>query len=1114
MASIRRLNAGSWDVCRSIGGEALYRERQQRRGRCQAEPPARGVAPFAFELGFVATPWESSRPSVECTVRRVARRDGYSVRSLQRHCHRPPHVTADHKDLQAVSRTRLPYFTDGEPTFVCHDLNQRHHSVVISSYVKSLRKYGLTQDVRGIACAVPSPGNKAPYRMLTFGSVTRAVYIAAEKYGDEELIKKTLEIGLFVDIYDEAMPSDAARFIRDYFNSFHKGAAVSFLEILNSTLPRDAEWKAYACRHGIPLSRGGRGANATDKHLEKWLNEHHEGLYKSMNTYHSAKAFMNTLSANKWVEDWSTMLGDIVDFSNKNIETNNVMLNMHSWLLCVMKTKFVIEPNDMKLLFLSGCKFMVPVAEDGDDVESSWLFEKVSKDRIEIVCTPMDESVVYKPKAKPKAKSKTAEKEESEVKPKSKAAGKAKAKKQKTKGLSMPEETLVSQVHGVNLSGSEGGSDGDDGDDGDDFRDDNVIERPKLWIEDLVSAIDSVLVGLRMKCAEPHPETEQRVKETCYHIGLFFAWTQSVTLHGGTEFTKWSGLRDALKDIVLQSQQATVARHPGNGSGDDVAQIVLRSLSRVSKGTGTESLAEKLEVAAKENLTGIVAFLKENPLNVPVTLHPACRNLVPKAWARWSELTLAEKDDFAKFMSLVFSVMTTALPTAWFSLALDVGNLHASGKADDLPADARRVLPTQKVTTEFVKLRCKYVLATLRELAGVQRGDAHRILKACVAAWVDRSLEELADSIFLLDFQLLKPDAWATSWASVLENFANELLETDSQPAMAKKDVFCRIINGAADKLKRPAKAIARPPLQEIVPSACAGPADDRHAVVPVVALKYTVEDLYCFTTVPRNLEGAVATLLAKADKFKEQGILFEIPTQALSTPLMKMLCHHLETALYTEYFKNFADTGDFGKIIINVCSKEAVTFTFDSTVKSTASFAFAGEVSTTRAKPGLLLGAVIAGTHLIPLCVNGAKFKSLSSEPCFVFPWLVPVAAPEAATMVHTWKPFACKLSLAVTGGSSIGDSVDLEPRIALHSLEFKPQFLGKSKVPLVRPEFLADVVLVGGKDAVDVNKCLGAAPALSKLAEAAGPAAVDAAAPAFGKPKVRGVSTAHLLK
>jgi hypothetical protein len=147
------------------------------------------------------------------------------------------------------------YNEEGTPQLCCHELNHRRQAAVINGYVSSIRAYGISQAVRGAACAVPSKGGGPPYRLLTFGSLSRAAYACMTQYRGEKKIEEMRLKGLTILVYDERLPSDAARYIRDYFNRFHGGSSTSFLEVLTATTARNAEWKSYALRCGIPLSR-------------------------------------------------------------------------------------------------------------------------------------------------------------------------------------------------------------------------------------------------------------------------------------------------------------------------------------------------------------------------------------------------------------------------------------------------------------------------------------------------------------------------------------------------------------------------------------------------------------------------------------------------------------------------------------------------------------------------------------------------------------------------------------------------------------------------------------------------------------------------------------------
>lgn len=161
------------------------------------------------------------------------------------------------------------YNEDGHKNLIVHELNKRKQAAVVNQYVRSICANGLTQDVRGRACALPSRGGGPPYKLITFGSLSRAAYIAFEtpKYAKIPKVVISKEAGLMMDVYDERMPSDVVRYVRDYFNNFHKGSGVSFLETLTTSLAHHAEWKAYATQYQIPLSRAGKEATRDQEEL-------------------------------------------------------------------------------------------------------------------------------------------------------------------------------------------------------------------------------------------------------------------------------------------------------------------------------------------------------------------------------------------------------------------------------------------------------------------------------------------------------------------------------------------------------------------------------------------------------------------------------------------------------------------------------------------------------------------------------------------------------------------------------------------------------------------------------------------------------------------------------
>ncbi len=138
---------------------------------------------------------------------------------------------------QVRSNVKAAFFDEtGRTKLIVPDRrNLRHNAVQINRFKSSVLKFGNIQGVRGAALAVLSPGNKPPWNMLTYGSVSRAVYLAAEENFGSPNVQATLRAGLTVDEFDPMLPDDVAEHLRDFFNSFHQGITITFAEACRGT---------------------------------------------------------------------------------------------------------------------------------------------------------------------------------------------------------------------------------------------------------------------------------------------------------------------------------------------------------------------------------------------------------------------------------------------------------------------------------------------------------------------------------------------------------------------------------------------------------------------------------------------------------------------------------------------------------------------------------------------------------------------------------------------------------------------------------------------------------------------------------------------------------------
>lgn len=113
--------------------------------------------------------------------------------------------------LRAPRRRRdvkIMFYSEGDKgdrLLVMHECNHRHQEAVELEYMKKVLSMGAVGAVRGQPWAVESPPThkdakpedegQAPYRLLTFGTLTRAIYRAHELEKDNQNVKETLDQG-------------------------------------------------------------------------------------------------------------------------------------------------------------------------------------------------------------------------------------------------------------------------------------------------------------------------------------------------------------------------------------------------------------------------------------------------------------------------------------------------------------------------------------------------------------------------------------------------------------------------------------------------------------------------------------------------------------------------------------------------------------------------------------------------------------------------------------------------------------------------------------------------------------------------------------------------------
>ena len=140
-----------------------------------------------------------------------------------------------------------------------HPINKRRHKAVDQKYKKSFLTSGVVEGVSGTPWLVMSEGEQLPYQAITWGSLSRAFYAAAEEEPNNEFIKASIQSGLRgASIFSSKTPTEVLQWLCDYHNAFHGGAGYSVAQLLMEVGTMEAASKDTIRTHSVV----GMGADA------------------------------------------------------------------------------------------------------------------------------------------------------------------------------------------------------------------------------------------------------------------------------------------------------------------------------------------------------------------------------------------------------------------------------------------------------------------------------------------------------------------------------------------------------------------------------------------------------------------------------------------------------------------------------------------------------------------------------------------------------------------------------------------------------------------------------------------------------------------------------------
>ena len=185
----------------------------------------------------------------------------------------------------------ISWFSDrGQPNIVTHPLNTRRHDLWDAELTQSILERGVVIGVSGEPWLQYSTNCQYPLQAVTWASRCRGFYGAVEKEPQSDIIKGELTRGLRAHLLHDRMPTVVVTFLINYHNGFHRGAAVSFLEIQTSVPTLEAEWRSHCRETGQTVRK--IGASKYESTMLTFIMGKSNGMIEQPSQFNSAKAYI------------------------------------------------------------------------------------------------------------------------------------------------------------------------------------------------------------------------------------------------------------------------------------------------------------------------------------------------------------------------------------------------------------------------------------------------------------------------------------------------------------------------------------------------------------------------------------------------------------------------------------------------------------------------------------------------------------------------------------------------------------------------------------------------------------------------------------------------------
>jgi hypothetical protein len=568
----------------------------------------------------------------------------------------------------------------------------------------------------------------------------------------------------------------------------------------------------------------------------------------SSNVFDRGVAVMNTMiSMNVW-DSVKHTLGERTAFTNKKLDHDVAILNIHSWMTR-LNTDFAhsLPANMLALIAVEGVKFLVPATNDPDSIcvtsnrnrKVPWLFENHKTSLLEMISTDMGSAIAYTPSGVKKAE---------------------RVFKKARKDTEVPEHTMA-------------------------------INKNKLWLDDVHQNFKDLFEKAR-PLAVPRADAMDTLQKLCYSLALEFCFCGRVNLCERS-YTKWSDLRPALR--VFACSRVAKLTHKSTGEDDsgengddlDFAAELLRSIDEPAD-VGDELDEDILENLINDRAEDLQAYISENASGWPIRMHAVYTKTVRAAYMKYAGKAPADIE-MEELVLTVCSTLGEAL-----GVCSEIAVACATSIITDafLPKPLVKFFPDISAATAFVESRSNYLIDSLLYLCN--QLSLHPFGPDFQFVDFLPFLKEVGVRIFVFKFDTMAgmdvASTWQSAWVSLLKSFNAPELKPSLKDALAVM-IPAASKSGASSSVDPPS-ATASTGGQRAGASANIATGTTTEATAPTAAptafstlydvMNFAVEDAKC--VIPEGL-GHVP--------------LWELQDSArLTAPLVDMVCNFLEGVL------------------------------------------------------------------------------------------------------------------------------------------------------------------------------------------------------------------------